>query len=110
MSLPSDPRDLKQSGFKSGASEYIQHVLSLDQRFNPHPETAHYLRVKGDSLRRLGIKAGDLVLVDTARLPPVGALAVFEEEGRLRVRKAGEGERAWGTVAALVREMHNEEG
>lgn len=119
--VPPDPRDLEQSGFKSGAAEFIHSVLSLDQRFNPLPPDTHFFRVRGDTLRLLALRHGDLLLVDTALPPLPSDLALCILDGRVTVRRLrrvegqvvpvplrGEvmGEwRVWGVVRSVVREM-----
>jgi DNA polymerase V len=96
--FPSDPRDLRQLGFKSHATEYIGQSLSLDQRFVTHKPATYYWRVNGDEVRRLGFRDGDLLVVDKSLQPRHGCLAVCVIDGQFRVRRL----RRWGDLLIPV--------
>lgn len=92
--FPRDPRDLRQRGFRSGAAEWIEGVLSLDQRAIRNPYSTFFWRAKGDESRILGIRDGDLLLVDRAEEPQHGDLAVCVIDREFRIRRI----RRWGKV------------
>ena len=90
--FPSDPRDLRQRGFRSGAAEYIGQVLSLDQHLIRNRPSTFFWRVRGDVTRILGLRNGDLLLVDRSLEPRHDDLAVVVVEKRFRIRRL----RRWG--------------
>lgn len=96
--VPRDPRDLRQVGFKSGAAEYIREVLSLDKRLIRNPAATFFWRVKGDELRRIGLRDGDLLVVDRSEEARHDNLAVCVIEGQFRIRRL----RGWGGVLVPV--------
>jgi DNA polymerase V len=128
--VPEDPRDLRQLGFKSGAAEYIGQVLSLDRRVVRNPPATFFWRVRGDELRRIGLRHGDLLVVDRSMEPRHDCLAVCVIAGEFRVRRLRgwggilvpvnlrrsteidplEPAEVWGVVKAIVRELDHGSG
>lgn len=89
-----DPRDSKQAGFKSAAAEYIGQVLSLDQRFVRNRPATYFWWVRGDESRILGLRDGDLLIVDRSLEPAHGDLVVCVIGGEFRIRRL----RRWGQI------------
>lgn len=85
--FPTDPRDLRQLGFKSHATEYIGQMLSLDQRFIKNPPSTFFWWIEGGEHRILGLKAGDLAIVDKSLPPRHSSLAVYIVGKRHFVRR-----------------------
>jgi DNA polymerase V len=99
--FPRDPRDLRQRGFKSGAYEYIGQVLSLSKfmdGFIRNPAATYYWWVRGSEARLLGLREGDLMVVDRSLKPRHGSLVVCVVNRKFRVRRM----RRWGDTLAPV--------
>jgi DNA polymerase V len=127
-SLADDPRDLRQKGFRSPAAEYIGQKLSLDRKLNKNPPSTFFWRVRGDELRVMGIRDGDLLVVDRSRRPMHGSLAVCIIDRQFRIRRLRrwgdvlvpmplrrrpeidplEPAEVWGVVRAIVRDLEHE--
>jgi DNA polymerase V len=85
--FPDDPRDLRQLGFRSGAAEYLSHVLSLDQHIIQNPYATFFWKAKGDEARILGIKDGDLLIVDRSEEPRHDDIVVCIIDRVFRIRR-----------------------
>lgn len=123
--FPSDPRDVRHQGFRSGAAEYIGETLDLNRRLVRNRPATFFWRVRGDETRILGLKNGDLLLVDRSLPPDHGNLVICIMEKRFRIRRLRRwgdhlisaplrrSERArntepaevWGVVRAVIREF-----
>ncbi len=122
---PNTPLDLRQKGFKSGAAEYIGRLLNLDQRLITNRPASFFWRVRGDEARILGLKHGDLLLVDRSLPPRHGRLAVCVINRKFYIRrlrrfgavlvparlKTGDASdpfevpEIWGVIRAVIREF-----
>lgn len=96
-----DPREQGQSGFKSGAAEWVTDFLRLDTHLIRTPEGKELWQVKGDGLRRDGLKHGDKLIVDRHLVPGPGDWIVTAAG---RVEEWRPGARARGVVRWVVRE------
>ena len=68
--LIGDLRDVTvQAGFTSPAEDMLVKRVDLMAELIKHPQASYLLRVRGESMRGVGIFDGDVVLVDKA--PPV---------------------------------------
>lgn len=103
--FPKDPRDMHLMGFKSGAFEYFKGRLSLDKEFIPDPSATYFTWVKGDETRRIGLRNGDLLVVDCSLEPSHGDLVICVVRGRFRVRRI----RLWGEHLVPVPLRRSEE-
>ena len=87
-----DARDLRQRGFRSGAAEYISDHLNLDQRLVKNPFSTFFWQARGDEARIVGIRNGDLLVLDLSEEPQHGDLAVVWMNRGFRIRRL----RRWG--------------
>lgn len=71
-----------QAGFPSQADDHLVQRVDLMKELVKHPQATHLLRIRGDSMRDMGIFEGDVVLVDKAIDPRSGhvVIAVVENE------------------------------
>lgn len=117
-----------KAGLPSPAEAQWCDVLSLDDYLVTRPETSFLLRVSGDSMIDEGIREGDMVVVEKARVPGNGDIVIAEVDGEWTMKYfRKEGERVWleaanaryapiepkqelrlgGVVTAVVRKYHS---
>ena len=119
-----------RAGFPSPADDYIEGKLDLNEHLIHHPASTFFVWAEGDSMVRVGIHHGDLLVVDRSLTPADGSVVVAAVDGdlvvkRLRIRQnapvlvaegdgypemlIGEGQRfkVWGVVTAVVHGLVN---
>jgi DNA polymerase V len=77
------------AGFPSPADDFVERRLSLDEHLIRDPESTFFVRVAGDAWRALGVRDGDLLVVDRAAPPTAGSLVVVAVEGTFALRRLG---------------------
>ncbi|MGR2739057.1 LexA family protein [Billgrantia sp. Q4P2] len=75
------------SGFPSPAQDYEGRTLDLNERFVKRPSATFFMSVTGDSMERLGIHEGDLLLVDRSLEPRPGHIIVAMVDGEITVKR-----------------------
>ncbi|MEI2780682.1 MAG: S24 family peptidase [Candidatus Competibacter sp.] len=61
----------------------------MDEHLVRAPERTFFARVQGDAWAALGVRDGDLLVVDRAAPPTAGSLAVVAVGGRFALRRLG---------------------
>ncbi|AVO55754.1 LexA family transcriptional regulator [Ectopseudomonas mendocina] len=93
LALPSRPLPLflcrVSAGFPSPAEDHVDANLSLDDLCVQHPAATFFLRVRGDSMRDLGVFDGDIVVVDRSIAPRVGMVVVALVNGAFTCKQLG---------------------
>jgi DNA polymerase V len=93
LARPSQPLPLflcrLSAGFPSPAEDHVDANLSLDDLCVQHPAATFFLRVRGDSMRDLGIFDGDIVVVDRSLTPRVGMVVVALVNGAFTCKQLG---------------------
>ncbi len=82
ISLPLFSHNVR-AGFPSPADDYIEQSLDLNEHVIQHPAATYYVRAQGDSMMRLGIHNGDLLVVDRALEPVDGDIVIAALDGEL---------------------------
>ena len=54
------------AGFPSPAEDYLEESLDISRYLVKRPKTTFFMRVEGDSMIGLGIKDGDMLVIDRA--------------------------------------------
>jgi hypothetical protein len=65
-----------QAGFPSPAQDDMQEPIDLGAWLVEHPAASYIMRVDGRSMSGAGINDGDLIVVNRAKQPKVGAIVV----------------------------------
>lgn len=93
-------------GYPSPAQGYEDEPLDLNSLLIKRPAATFFMTVRGDHLRREGIRDGSIVVVDRSLTPRACDLAVFDHDGERSVGCVPgviDGEyRVWGKVTAIV--------
>jgi len=71
------------AGFPSPADDYLEGELDLNEYLIAHPSATYLARADGDSLLDLGIRTGDLLIVDRSLSPREGDVVVAAVDGQL---------------------------
>ena len=116
------------AGFPSPADDHIDETLDLMELLVKRPAATFYIRVKGESLRGIGICDGDIIIVDRSKSVRDGCILVASvdteclvkiyrcEAGRVWLQSANpsfpdlalteQNEfQVWGVVTGVVREL-----
>ena len=75
------------AGFPSPALDFQHESIDLNQHLVRHPEATFYGRVKGQSLKDLGIVDGDLLVIDRSLEARNGRLAVCFINGEFTAKR-----------------------
>lgn len=75
------------AGFPSPAQDYEGRTLDLNERLVKRPSATFFMNVTGDSMVRLGIHEGDLLLVDRSIDPRPGHILVAMVDGEITVKR-----------------------
>ncbi|RDB43453.1 peptidase [Halomonas sp. DQ26W] len=75
------------AGFPSPAQDYECRTLDLNERLVKRPSATFFMNVTGDSMVRLGIHEGDLLLVDRSIDPRPGHILVAMVDGEITVKR-----------------------
>lgn len=74
------------AGFPSPADDFLDAAIDLNKALIKHPATTFCGRVKGNSMKDLGIHNGDLMIIDKSLQPKNGAVAVCYIDGEFTVK------------------------
>ena len=77
------------AGAPAPADDRVERRLSLDEHLVRAPERTFFARVAGDAWAGLGVRDGDLLVVDRAAPPTAGSLALVAVGGRFALRRLG---------------------
>jgi len=69
------------AGFPSPAEDHQVERIDLMQQLVKHPQATFYIRVRGESMRDVGILDGSVVLVDRAIAPADGQIVLAVVDG-----------------------------
>lgn len=75
------------AGFPSPAADYVSEELDLNEYCVRHPAATYYVRAHGNSMNDVGMRDGDLLVVDRAERPKHGDIVIAEVEGGFTVKK-----------------------
>ena len=75
------------AGFPSPALDFIDLTIDLNKHLIKHPSATFYGRVKGVSLKNVGINDGDLLIIDKSLEPVNGKIAVCYIDGEFTAKR-----------------------
>lgn len=75
------------AGFPSSAENYIDKTLDLNELLIKHPSATFFIRVKGDSMEKAGIKTNDILIVDRAVSVSHNKIVIARIAGELTVKR-----------------------
>jgi DNA polymerase V len=75
------------AGFPSSAENFIDKTLDLNELLIAHPSATFFIRVKGDSMEKSGIKTNDILIVDRAVSVAHNKIVIARIAGELTVKR-----------------------
>jgi DNA polymerase V len=75
------------AGFPSPANDFIDISIDLNRDLIKHPSATFFGRVKGESMKDIGIGDGDLLIIDKSLSPTNGKVAVCFIDGDFTVKR-----------------------
>lgn len=75
------------AGFPSPADDYIEATLDLNEKLIRNKAATFLLVVEGDSMKKAGIKDGDILVVDRSIPPADGKIVIAALDGELTVKR-----------------------
>ena len=75
------------AGFPSPADDYVEARLDLNKKLILNKEATFLLTVQGDSMKKVGIKDGDILVVDKSITPTDGKIVIAALDGELTVKR-----------------------
>lgn len=95
--------------FQPHEGRHFDGPLDLNEHLVRHPTATFFMRAGSDA-REAGVSAGDLLVIDRAVRPWIGAVVVAVRGGDLRIerfrRPEGEEElELWGVVTHAIRRL-----
>jgi DNA polymerase V len=74
------------AGFPSPADDFIDTSIDLNHELIKHPSATFFGKVRGNSMKDLGIHDGDLLVIDKSLEPATGKVAVCYIDGEFTVK------------------------
>ena len=119
------------AGFPSPAEQYVERPLDLNELLVMRPAATYFVRAVGDSMEGVGIRSGDLLVVDRSLEPWDRAVVIACVDGEFTVKTLRKGRggvrleaanpaykpirfkegmelRVFGVVTAIIRRLHAE--
>ncbi len=75
------------AGFPSPAEEYIEPGIDLNEHLIKNPISTFFLRVKGNSMKNIGIQNNDLLIVDRSIDAKPGHIVIAIIDGEFILKK-----------------------
>ena len=75
------------AGFPSPAGDFIELTIDLNKAFVKNKDTTFFAKVKGHSMKNVGINDGDLLIIDKSLEPQNNKIAVCQVDGEFTVKR-----------------------
>jgi DNA polymerase V len=75
------------AGFPSPADDFLDTSIDLNKALIKNPDATFYGKVKGDSMKDVGIHDGDLLVIDKSLEPQNGKIAICYIDGEFTVKR-----------------------
>lgn len=86
LSLPLVPGGIN-AGFPSPAMDFMDLSIDMNKHLIKHPSATFYGRVKGESMRDVGINDGDLLVIDKSIEASDGKIAICYLDGEFTIKR-----------------------
>ncbi len=119
------------AGFPSPAEQYVERPLDLNELLVARPAATYFVRAEGDSMEGVGIRSGDMLVVDRSLPPWDRAVVIACVDGEFTVKTFRKGRggvrleaanpaykpirfkdemelRVFGVVTAVIHRFHGE--
>ena len=119
------------AGFPSPAEQYVERPLDLNELLVARPAATYFVRAEGDSMEGVGIRSGDMLVVDRSLEAADGSVVIACVDGEFTVKTLRKGRggvrleaanpaykpirfkdemelRVFGVVTAVIHRFHGE--
>ena len=76
-----------KAGFTSPADDYMERKLDLNKHLIKHPTATFFVRAAGESMIKVGIHHGDILIVDRSLEAKHGKIIIAAVDGELTVKR-----------------------
>lgn len=87
LPLPLFSHKVAAAGLSSATDDKVGFALDLNEQLIKRPETTFLLKVQGDSMKKVGIQNGDILIVDRSLEPTDGKVVIAALDGELTVKR-----------------------
>jgi DNA polymerase V len=77
------------AGFPSPAEDYVEQKLDLNVHLITNPPATFFVKAVGDSMEKIGIFSGDMLVVDRSKNANNGSIIIAVLDGELLVKRYG---------------------
>jgi DNA polymerase V len=84
-----------ETGFPSPATDHLEERLNLQEYVVRHPASTFFSRVAGNEEAGLGLRDGDILVIDRSLAPKHDCLVIAEMEGEFRVCRVLNNRGSW---------------
>ena len=75
------------AGFPSPADDFLELSIDLNKHLIKHKDSTFFAKVKGHSMKNVGIFDGDLLVIDKSLAPQDGKIAICQIDGEFTVKR-----------------------
>lgn len=75
------------AGFPSPAEDYIEKFLDLNEHLIEKPAATFFVKVNGDSMKEIGIRSGDLLIIDRSKTARNNSIVLAVVNGEFTVKR-----------------------
>ena len=93
----------RTTGFASPAEAYVNKRLDLNELIVQDVHTTFYFRYSGPDV--LGVKNGNILVIDRANEPRNGDLVVLTEKSFFKIREYDGQQNLWGRVSWVLNKL-----
>ena len=93
----------RTTGFASPAESYVDKRLDLNELIVQDVHTTFYFRYSGPDV--LGVKNGNVLVIDRANEPRNGDLVVLTEKSFFKIREYDGQQNLWGRVSWVLNKL-----
>ena len=76
-----------QAGFPSPADDFIELSIDINKEYIKNRDSTFFARVKGHSMKNVGIFDGDLLIIDKSIEPQDNKIAICQVDGDFTVKR-----------------------
>ncbi|MEZ4858766.1 MAG: S24 family peptidase [Flavobacteriaceae bacterium] len=96
----------KQTGFPSAATHYLEVPIDLNKELIHNKEATFFVRIEGHEWAKLGIKNGDVLIIDRSISPQKNRLALIVEDGAFAIQRMPDSKEneicVWGIITYVI--------